>query len=95
VQQLETGITEKLRKAEDMVTYALKQKETCPIKFLKENFHLQTNWKLEQMSSPAKCLDDIDDYVESKRSTVKHCTINVIDLSSNTNLEKYPDLCSY
>ena len=82
MQELETGITEKLRKAEDMVTYALKQKDTCPIKFLKENFHLQTNWKLEQMSSPAKCLDiywNIDDYVESKRSTVKHCTINVIN----------------
>ena len=66
MQQLETGITEKLRKAEDMVTYAVKQKDTCPIKFLKENVHLQTNWKLKQMSSPAKCLDiywNIDDYV--------------------------------
>jgi hypothetical protein len=58
----------------------VKQKNICPMKFLKENFHLQTNWKLEQMSDPAKCLAiywNIDDYVESKRSTVKHCTINV------------------
>jgi hypothetical protein len=82
VQQLETGITEKLRKAEDMVTYALKQKNTCPMRFLKENFHLQENWKFEQMSDSEKCLDvywNINDYVKSKQSTVKHCTINVIN----------------
>jgi hypothetical protein len=82
VQDLETGITEKLRKAEDMVTYALKQRDTCPMKFLKENFHLQENWKLEQMSDSEKNLDiyfNIDDYVKSKQSTVKHCTINVIN----------------
>jgi len=82
VQQLETGITEKLRKAEDMVTYALKQGNTCPMKFLKENFHLHENWKLEQMSGSKKNLDiysNIDDYVKSKQSTVKRCTINVIN----------------
>ncbi|HET7116953.1 MAG TPA: phage integrase SAM-like domain-containing protein [Hanamia sp.] len=82
VQQLETVITEKLRKAEDMVTYALKQRDTCPMKFLKENFHLQENWKFEQMSDTEKNLDiyfNIDDYVKSKQSTVKHCTINVIN----------------
>lgn len=54
VQQLETGITEKLRKAEDIVTYALKQRSTCPMKFLKENFHLHKNLKLEQMSDSEK-----------------------------------------
>jgi hypothetical protein len=82
VQQLETNITEKLRRAEDMVTYALKQSDTCPMKFLKENFHLQKNWKLEQMSDAERSLDvyyNIDDYVKSKQSTVKHCTINVIN----------------
>ena len=82
VQQLETGITEKLRKAEDMITYAIKQRDICPMKFLKENFHLQENWKLEQMSDDEKNLDiylNIDDYIKSKQSTVKHCTINVIN----------------
>ena len=82
VQHLELGLTEKLRKAEDMVTYALKQRNTCPLKFLKENFHLQENWKLEQMSDLKKNLDvyyNIEDYVKSKESTVKHCTINVIN----------------
>jgi len=82
VEQLEAAITEKLRKAEDMVTYALTQRGTCPMKFLKENFYLQDNWKLEQMSDAKKNLDiysNIDDYVKSKQSTVKHCTINVIN----------------
>jgi len=82
VQQLEAGITEKLRKDEDMVTYALTQRGTCPMKFLKENFYLQDNCKLEQMSDAKKNLDiysNIDDYVKSKQSTVKHCTINVIN----------------
>ena len=62
-----------------MIEYAVQKPNTCPIQFLKENFPLQTNWKLEQMSDSAKCLDiywNINDYVESKRSTVKHCTIN-------------------
>ena len=82
VEQLEISISEKLRKAEDMVTYALKQRNTCPMKFLKENFLLQENWKLEQMSDSEKNLDvyyNIDDYIKSKQSTVKHCTINVIN----------------
>ncbi len=82
LQDLEKRVTEKLRKAEDMVTYALKQNNTCPMKFLKENFHLQENWKLEQMSVSKKNLDvyyNIDDYIQSKQSTVKHCTINVIN----------------
>jgi Phage integrase SAM-like domain/Arm DNA-binding domain len=82
VVELQTELTTKLRKAEDMVTHALKQRNTCPMKFLKDNFHLQENWKLEQMSDPEKSLDvywNIDDYVNSKRSTVKQCTINVIN----------------
>ncbi len=82
VQQLETSITEKLRKAEDMVTYALKRRNACPMQFLKDNFHLESHWKMEQMSDKEKNLDDyynIDDYIHSKQSTVKRCTINVIN----------------
>ena len=82
VQQIERGITEKLRKAEDMVTYALSQRNTCPLLFLKQNFHLQESWKLEQMSDTEKNLDvysNIEDYIKSKQTTVKHCTINVIN----------------
>ena len=80
--ELQLGITAKLRKAEDMVEYAIKKRNTCPMQFLKDNFFLQTNWKLEQMSDAKKNLDiyfNIDDYVKSKQSAVKHCTINVIN----------------
>ncbi len=82
VQQFETTITEKLRKAEDMVTYALKRENICPMKFLKENFYLKEHWNLDQMSDSQKDLDvywNLDDYVRSKQSTVKRCTINVIN----------------
>ena len=81
--KLQTELTAKLRKTEDMITHARKQKHTCPMKFLKENFNLQENWKLDQMSDSKKNLDiyfNIDDYVKSKQSTVKHCTINVINM---------------
>ena len=80
--ELQLNITAKLRKAEDMVAYAVNKRGTCPMQFLKENFFLKTNWKLEQMSCDEKNLDiysNIDYYVSSKRSTVKHCTINVIN----------------
>ncbi len=79
---LESSLTEKLRKAEDMVNYAIKQKDTCPMQFLKDNFHLHSNWKMEQMADTEKSLDvyyNITDYVKSKETTVKHCTINVIN----------------
>lgn len=96
--ELQTQLTEKLRKAEDMVTHALKQKNTCPMKFLKDNFPLQENWKLNQMSGSEKNLDiyyNIDDYVNSKRTTVKQCTINVINamkahLQAFETNRKYP-----
>lgn len=82
VNELQKSLTEKLRKAEDMVEHAVKKRSACPMQFLKENFHLQKNWKLEQMSGSEKNLDvyyNIEDYVQSKQSTVKHCTINVIN----------------
>jgi hypothetical protein len=85
-EKLQTFLISKLRKAEDMVTYALKQKHTCPMKFLKENFSLQENWKMDQMSDSEKNLDiywNIDEYVKSKQSAVKRCTINVINAMKN------------
>ncbi|MBS1668945.1 MAG: site-specific integrase [Bacteroidetes bacterium] len=90
-EKLQSELTSKLRKAEDMVTNALKKKGTCPMKFLKENFHLQANWKMEQMSTAKKNLDvywNIDDYVTSKKSTVKRCTINVINMMKS-HLKSY------
>ena len=52
--ELQVDLTAKLRKAEDMVEYAVKKRHTCPMQFLKENFLLKTNWKLEQMSDAEK-----------------------------------------
>jgi hypothetical protein len=82
VDKLQTTLTQKLRKAEDMVGYALKQKNTCPMKFLKENFTLDDKWGFEQMMGEQNSLDvyfNIDDYVSSKGTTVKQCTINFIN----------------
>jgi integrase len=82
ISELQTKLTTKLRKAEDMITYALNHKDICPMKFLKDNFQQQENWKLEPMADIEKNLNvywNIDDYVESKRDTVKQCTINVIN----------------
>lgn len=81
-QVLETSLTKKLRKAEDMVSYALKQRSICPIKFLKENFNLNDKWGHEQMGNEQKSLDvflNIDDYSKSREGSVKKCTINVIN----------------
>jgi Phage integrase SAM-like domain/Arm DNA-binding domain len=80
--ELQVSLTEKLRKSEEMVEYAVKKRNTCPMEFLKENFPLQKNWQLQQMSSTQKNLDvfqNIDDYINSKRTTVKQCTINIIN----------------
>ncbi|HMO60780.1 MAG: site-specific integrase [Lacibacter sp.] len=81
--EMETVLTQKLRKAEDMISYALGQRNICPMKFLKENFHLDNNrWGFEQMTDANNALDvfkHIDDYARSKKSSVKHCTINVIN----------------
>lgn len=79
---LENTLTQKLRKAEDMVSYALRQRNTCPMKFLKENFNLDGKWGFEQMSDEQKSLDvfwNIDDYAKAKQGSVKKCTINVIN----------------
>jgi hypothetical protein len=80
--KLQSELTSKLRKGEDMITYALNQRSSCPMKFLKDNFHLQKNWHIEQMPGSQKNIDvywNIDDYVQNKSSSVKRCTINVIN----------------
>lgn len=79
---LETALTNQLRKAEDMVGYALQQKGVCPMKFLKENFHLTDKWQMKQLSDEPDSLDvfrHIDDYAKCKTGLVKTSTINVIN----------------
>ncbi|MBN8718494.1 MAG: site-specific integrase [Sediminibacterium magnilacihabitans] len=81
--ELETVLTQKLRKAEDMISYALTDKKVCPVKFLKENFHRDNSkWAFRQMGDEKDSLNvfkHIDDYAISKKSSVKSCTINVIN----------------
>jgi hypothetical protein len=82
VESLEKDLTEKLRKAEDMVSHSLKQRNCCPMQFLKSNFKLSSSWKIEHMQDAKKNLDvfyNIDEYVKAKESLVKRCTINVIN----------------
>ncbi len=78
---LQNILTENLRKAEDIVEYAVKKRDVCPLKFLKDNFHLPAHWKHEQMTTDEKNLNvyhQIDEYIKSKEGCVKRCTINVI-----------------
>jgi integrase len=82
VEELETVLTAKLRKAEDMVNTA-KKKQVCPINFLKVNFPLDSQWKLEHMKENKSDLDvyhNIDLYIDERRSEVKAATINVINM---------------
>ncbi len=93
VDNLQTVLTQKLRKAEDMVSYAVKQKNTCPMKFLKENFNLDGKWGFEQMSDEKKSLDvfwNIDEYAKAKQGSVKKCTINVIN-AMKAHLQLFQD----
>jgi integrase len=82
VAELENLLTEKLRKAEDMVCHA-KRKKTCPLDFLKTNFPLVDKWKIDYMKENKNDLDvyyNIDLYIEERRSEVKQVTINVINM---------------
>lgn len=75
-------LREKLRRAEDIVDHGLKKRDGCPMEFLKNNFGLNGSWKMDQMHDDKKSLDvfyNIDLYVKSKESSVKRCTINVIN----------------
>jgi len=80
VQELEEVLTEKLRKAEDMVTTA-KQRKICPLDFLKTNFPLSDRWTINFMKETKNELDvfhQIDLYLEERKSEVKEATLNVI-----------------
>jgi hypothetical protein len=82
VKTLQSKLTQQVRKAEDMVTYATKKKGLSPMKFLKDNFHLSSHWQLEQMANTKTNLCiyyQIDQYIKDKESSVKRCTINVIN----------------
>lgn len=81
VEDLEKRLTDKLRKAEDMVKSA-KKRNICPIKFLHDNLPLSDKWTIEQMKDNRNELDvfyQIERFVEERRTEVRQCTINVIN----------------
>lgn len=80
LEQMETSLSDKLRKAEDMVS-AAKKKGIDPMNFLKVNFPLAHHWKIEQMKEKKQDLDvynNIDDYLDEKKKEVSQATLNVI-----------------
>jgi site-specific recombinase XerD len=82
LEELEDILTSKLRKAEDMVNTA-KKRQICPMNFLKVNFPLADQWKIEHMKENKNDLDvyrNIDLYIEERRSEVKESTLNVINM---------------
>jgi integrase len=82
VEELENYLTDKARKAEDMVRQAKLRRNVCPMQFLKINFPLSDKWRIEQMKDNRSELDvfrQIDAYIKEKKDTVRPCTINVIE----------------
>jgi len=77
-EDLETKLSEKLRKAEDMVEHSIKKKKSCPMRFLKINFPLSDQWKIEQMAvkkNDINVFNNIDSYIEERKPEVMRCTI--------------------
>ena len=82
VVEMEAELSDKLRKAEDMVN-AAKKKGVDPLNFLKVNFRLADNWKIEHMKEKKQDLDvysNIDKFLEEKKTEVAQCTLNVIGM---------------
>ncbi len=80
VEDLEKCLTDKLRKAEDMVKSA-KKKIVCPIKFLHANLPLSDNWTIVQMKENYQDLNvfhNIDLYIDERKTEVKPSTLKVI-----------------
>jgi integrase len=83
VEELEDILTEKARKAEDMVKEAKMHRKVCPMQFLKNNFPLSDRWEIKQMKDDRDELDvfkQIEAYVQEKKKTVRPCTISVIEM---------------
>lgn len=81
VNPLQSELNKQLNKAERIIRYAIKNKHTCPMLFLKRNFRLPDCWDLDQMEEENNELSvfyQIDKYVEDKRGMVSPATITVI-----------------
>ncbi|MDQ6812815.1 MAG: site-specific integrase [Bacteroidota bacterium] len=84
---LEDQLSKKIRRAEDLVKYAISQKNISATKFLKEKFSTSFD---PVKSTPALNIQQnmdvffhIDEYIKAKEGKVKRCTINVIGAMKN------------
>lgn len=85
IEALETILTTKFRKAEDMINEAFKRK-VSPVEFLKTNFPLADTWQLSQLKENKDELNvynQFDNYKEERRSEVSKATLNVIGMAKH------------
>ena len=87
VKDLETHLSLKMRRAEDLINYAITNSNISPTKFLKEKFC--TDFDPQKSVPVLKAQDSldvfyhIDEYIKAKEGKVKRCTINVIGAMKN------------
>lgn len=91
---LEDRLSQKMRRAEDLIKYAISQKNISPTKFLKEKFSTSFD---PVKSTPALKIPQnmdvffhIDEYIKAKEGKVKRCTINV--RGNEKSFKKFPGL---
>jgi len=68
-------------KAEKIIRYAIKRKQSCPMQFLKRSFRLPDCWDLEQLEDDSNDLSifyQIDRYLKDKTGMVSPATLTVI-----------------
>jgi hypothetical protein len=82
VKDIENHLSQKMRRAEDLLKYAITQSNISPAKFLKEKF--PTNFDPVKSTAVLKKQESIDvfyhihEYLKAKDGKVKQCTLNVI-----------------
>lgn len=84
---LENLLIQKMRRAEDLINYAISKNDISPVKFLKQKFN--SGFEPLISMSQLKAQDNmdvfyhIDEYIKAKKDRVKRCTINVIGAMKN------------
>lgn len=79
-------------KAENIIRYAIKRGQGCPIQFLKRNIHLPDCWDLDQMEDNDHHLsvfNQIEKYLEDKKWMVTPATITVMKTMKKFNFQEY------
>src|SRR5450631_3536254 len=78
---LQLTLYQQREKAEKIIRYAVEKSHTCPMQFLKRNFHLPDCWDADQMEEDNNNLSvfyQIDRYLEDKREMIQPSTVTVI-----------------